>query len=68
MRVTPLKSNPKVIDEIVAENVSIHIERMGAGAYWMRIGDRIFSLNTLVPENWRKKKGVEIAIMEERDE
>lgn len=64
MRIIPLKTNPKIIDEIVADNVNIHIERMDEGRYWMRIGDKVFWLVTDVPETWRKKK-VKISIIEE---
>lgn len=45
-RVTYCKEEPEAIDEIVANNVSVHIERMDDGYYWMRIGDRTFHAST----------------------
>ena len=44
--VTQLKAEPTVVDEIKAENVSVHIERMNDGEYWMRIGQREFDAST----------------------
>lgn len=45
-RITPLKGSPRagVIDEITAENVSVHIERMDNDCYWMRIGEDTFHI------------------------
>lgn len=46
-RVSHCKDEPEAIDEIVATNATVHIERMSDGLYWMRIGERTFHLSTL---------------------
>lgn len=45
-RITHCNDEPEAIDEIVADNVSVHIERMDDGLYWMRIGDHTFHAST----------------------
>lgn len=45
-RVTFCKEEPEAIDEIVAAKAYVHIERMDDGYYWMKIGDRTFSIST----------------------
>lgn len=44
--VTPLKNSPRpgVLDEITAENASVHIERMSNDHYWIRINDQTFAM------------------------
>lgn len=44
--VTRCKAEPEAVDEIKAEGVSVHIERMNDGEYWMRIGQREFDAST----------------------
>ena len=46
-KVTPLKGQPGVIDEITADDIeSIHIEREDKHRYWMRVGDKDFYFQT----------------------
>jgi len=40
------KNENSVVDEIKATNVSVHIERMNDGEYWMRIGESEFDAST----------------------
>ena len=35
-------SEPDVIDEIVRDATSLHIEQMDKSCYWMRVGEQIF--------------------------
>lgn len=46
IKTTLLKNSPRpaVLDEVTAENVSVHIERMADDHYWLRIGDATFSI------------------------
>lgn len=62
MKVTPLRSNPQVIDEITdgihdrREVDSTHIERMDEHNYWVRLGDHEFYFRSAA----KRGRGIEL--------
>jgi len=46
LNLASVKMKIQVVDEIKATNVSVHIERMNDGEYWMRIGESEFDAST----------------------